>query len=93
MLLQSLDEVTKASAYLWENMSDPAAGHSIEVSKAPFNRAFGWDGPVWTWLSQPEQIDRQRRFGVAMQGVAALESADSILKGKAWIHYSLMRKF
>ena len=79
---QRLDEITKASAYLWENMSDPVAGHSIEVSKAPFNRVFDFDGPFWTWYAQPDQVDRQRRFGVAMQGVAALEPEDFIWKGR-----------
>lgn len=79
-----LDEVTKASAYLWENMSDPAVAHSVEVNHAPFNRAFSWDGPVWTFFDQPEQKARQHRFGIAMQGVAAL-APNSILKGMPFI--------
>ena len=64
-------------------MSDPNTAHSVEVSKAPFNRAFSnWDGSFWTWLAQPEQVNRERRFGIAMQGVTALEPADSILNGR-----------
>jgi hypothetical protein len=62
-------------------MSDPTVANSVEVNHAPFNRAFNWDGPVWTFFDQPEQKARQHRFGIAMQGVAALEPADSILKG------------
>lgn len=73
-------------------MSDPDTAHSSEVSKAAFNRAFGWDGPFWTWLAQPEQVNRQRRFGVAMQGVAALEPADSILKGRPYFQHLLIRE-
>lgn len=79
----SLDEVTKTSAYLWENMSDPAVAHSVELKHASFNRAFNQEDPIWAFFDQPEQKGRQQRFGVAMQGVAALEPADSILKGIA----------
>ena len=74
------DEVSKTSSYLWENMSDPETGLSPDMTKAIFNRAFDWSDPFWTWLGQPEQVNRQRRFGVAMKGIT-LEPVDSILKG------------
>lgn len=77
----SLDEIAKSSAYLWEDMSDPAFAHSVEINVAPFNHAFNWDGTIWTFFGQPEQKARQNRFGIAMQGVASLQPADSLLKG------------
>ncbi|KAF5312469.1 hypothetical protein D9619_003732 [Psilocybe cf. subviscida] len=81
-----LDEVTKSCAYLWENMSDPAVAHSEEVNHSPFSRAFNWEGTLWTFFNQPEQWARQHRFGIGMQGVAALEPADAILKAFEWKH-------
>lgn len=83
--LYSVDEVAKSSACLWETMSNPETGLSPETTKAPFNRAFDWPGSFWTWLGQPEQANRQRRFGVAMKGVSSLEPVDSILKGKYYV--------
>ena len=68
-------------------MFDPETSLSPETTKAPFNRAFDWPGTFWTWLSQPEQAHRQRRFGVAMKGVSSLEPADSILKGEFYASY------
>ncbi|KAF5312468.1 hypothetical protein D9619_003733 [Psilocybe cf. subviscida] len=79
-----LDEFTKSCAYLWENMSDPATAHSEEVNHAPFNRAFNWNGSIWSFYDQPEQWPRQHRFDTGMQGIAALEPADAILKAFDW---------
>lgn len=76
-----LDEIPKASVHLWENMSDPAIAHSVEVNHTPFSRAFNLDGSIWTFFDRPEQKARHHRFDLAMKGVAALEPADNILKG------------
>ncbi|KAF5312796.1 hypothetical protein D9619_003671 [Psilocybe cf. subviscida] len=78
-----LDEVPKASAYLWENLSDPAVAHLVEVNKTTLNRAFNWDGPMWTFFDQPEQKARQHRFDIAMQGAAAFDP-DTILMAFDW---------
>lgn len=80
--------MTKACVHLWEAMSDPDVAHSVEMSDAPFNRAFGWDGQVWEFLAQNEQKYRHRRFGIAMRGIAALEPPESILKGRTTSQYS-----
>jgi hypothetical protein len=79
-----LDEVTKSAAYLWETMTDPASANSGEVTKTAFNRAFDEELPIWAWFEKPDQNLRLRRFGSAMQGVAALQPADAILSAFDW---------
>lgn len=79
-----LDEVTKSAAYLWETMTDPASADSGEVTKTAFNRAFNEELPIWAWFENPDQNLRLRRFGSAMQGVAALQPADAILSAFDW---------
>ncbi|KAF5312467.1 hypothetical protein D9619_003730 [Psilocybe cf. subviscida] len=79
-----LDEVTKGCAYLWENITDPATAHSEEPNHTPFNRGLNWDGSMWAFFNQPEQVARQHRFGIAMQGMAALAPADIILRAFEW---------
>jgi len=65
-------------------MTDPTSVDSGEVTKTAFNRAFDEELPIWAWFEKPDQNLRLRRFGSAMQGVAALQPADAILSGKLY---------
>jgi len=65
-------------------MSDPVTASSVDVTQTAFNRAFQVDVPFWSFLEQSEQSYRFRRFGIAMQGVAAMQPADTILKAFDW---------
>ncbi|KAH9484885.1 4-O-methyltransferase 1 [Psilocybe cubensis] len=79
-----LDEVYKSSGNLWENMSNPVTANSVETNETAFNTAMDVKTTFWETLAQPDQEYRQRRFDIAMKGVAALESADAILKAYDW---------
>ncbi|KAJ7277953.1 S-adenosyl-L-methionine-dependent methyltransferase [Mycena rebaudengoi] len=79
-----LDESHKASAYAFENFIDEETKYSGEPFHAPFNRAFNTELPFWEWIESPDQFDRFHRFGIGMQGVARMESANAILDGFNW---------
>jgi hypothetical protein len=63
-------------------MPDPASADSGEVTKMVFNGAFDEELPACAWFEKPGQNLRLRRFGSAMQDVAALQPAGSILQGR-----------
>jgi hypothetical protein len=76
-----LDENFKASAYLWETVSDPKTAKSGEPNEAPFSRAIGNGKTFWQWLEQPKNAFIQHRFDIAMSGIQALTSNAVILSG------------
>jgi len=78
------NEVYMSSTAAVEVLRDPVMKLSGEPNHAPFNRAFNTDLTIWDWLEQPEQHYNLRRFGVAMQGVATMQPASTILDGFNW---------
>ncbi|KAF8351882.1 S-adenosyl-L-methionine-dependent methyltransferase [Amanita rubescens] len=79
-----LDENFKASAYLWETVSDPKTAKSGEPNEAPFSRAIGNGKTFWQWLEQPKNAFIQHRFDIAMSGIQALTSNAVILSAYDW---------
>ncbi|KAA1478076.1 S-adenosyl-L-methionine-dependent methyltransferase [Dentipellis sp. KUC8613] len=79
-----LDEAFKASAYVWETLSDPQTGHSGEPTATPFRRAFGTKDTVWQFFARPEEKYRQRRFDAGMQSIQALQPAEAIFDAYDW---------
>jgi len=71
----------KGGAVAWESLKDPEYGHSSDPTKTIFSKAFRTDLMHYEFLEQPEQTYRRRRFGYAMQGVAALQPTEMIFKG------------
>ncbi|KAA1478000.1 S-adenosyl-L-methionine-dependent methyltransferase [Dentipellis sp. KUC8613] len=76
---KNLDDTFKASAHIWEALSDPQ-----HPARTPFSRAFGTDDTVWAFYARPGQKYRQRRFDSAMRGVEAMQPADAILDAYDW---------
>ncbi|KAF8622414.1 hypothetical protein AX15_007060 [Amanita polypyramis BW_CC] len=79
-----LDEVFKASTYLWENEADPKTAGSQKPEEASFTRALGTKKPLFEFYAQPEESFRQRRFNVAMRGFSALQSDQVTLTAYDW---------
>ena len=77
----SLDEGFKSSAYLPETLLDPDFGHASEANKAALNKAYNFEGDIWSWFETPENRLRLARFGAAMSGLRNISSADAILEG------------
>lgn len=79
--IYSLDVNHKMSAFLWDALQDPEFGHSNELNKTVFARGLNTTNTYWGFLAQPENQFRYRRFGFAMQGIAAMQSPDMIFQG------------
>ncbi|KDR83075.1 hypothetical protein GALMADRAFT_263497 [Galerina marginata CBS 339.88] len=79
-----LDEAFKASAYAWETLADPMTAKSGEPDASPFARAMGRKETLWQFYERPEEAFRQRRFGIAMQGVKAFQPAAASLDAFDW---------
>jgi len=78
-----VDEVAKASAVLFENLTDPKTAFSDNPIHSPFQRAFKHDLSMYEWYELPENAYRRRRFGIGMMGAAALQG-EAILSGFEW---------
>jgi hypothetical protein len=76
-----LDDVFKASAYLWETASDPKIAKSGEPTEAAFCKAVSNGRSYWDFIGQPENIFKQRRFDMGMQGTQSFVAAASIIAG------------
>lgn len=79
-----LDEVFKSSSYLTETLLDPEFAHATEPTKTALNKAFGFEGDMWSWFEKPDNKLRLARFGAAMVSVANMTPEDAILEGYAW---------
>ena len=80
--MSRLDDGWMAASGALDTFRDPKTRLSEEPFEAPLNRVTGTMVPFWTWLEQPGQEDRLRRFTIAMQDVTAMQPADAILNGK-----------
>ena len=69
------------SSYLTEALLDPEFGHASEPNKAALNKAFNFDGDLWSWFKVPDNRLRLARFGAAMIDVAKMAPKDGILEG------------
>jgi hypothetical protein len=81
MPVHSLDEGFKSSAYLPETLLDPDFAHSSQANKTALNKAFRFDGDMWSWFECPENRLRLARFGAAMSGLRNMSSPNAILEG------------
>ncbi|KAJ8519047.1 hypothetical protein ONZ45_g3949 [Pleurotus djamor] len=79
-----LDEAFKASAYSWETLSDPVTRSSGDPSCSPFAHAIGSPETLWTFYERPEELYRQKRFDIGMQGIQALQPPDAVLGACDW---------
>lgn len=84
LLEHTTDEVMKASAYLTEVLYDPVKKSSEEPQHAPLARAFNTNKTYFDWLEEPGNEHRLKRFSVAMEGSAKINSSDAILAGFKW---------
>ncbi|KAH8978093.1 S-adenosyl-L-methionine-dependent methyltransferase [Lactarius hatsudake] len=79
-----LDEAFKSSSYLTETLLDPEFGHATEPTKTALNKAFGFEGDMWSWFERPNNRLRLARFGSAMSNVTNMMPEGAILEGYAW---------
>jgi len=79
-----LDINHKMSAFLWDALQDPEIGHSRELTKTVFARGLNTTETYWGFYAQPENQFRHRRFGFAMQGIAAMQPSEMIFKAFDW---------
>ncbi|KAL0952701.1 hypothetical protein HGRIS_006937 [Hohenbuehelia grisea] len=79
-----LDEVFKAAAYSWEAASTASKDDFENPAKTPFNKAFNTDDTFFQYFQRPDQAERQRRFGLGMKGVQALQHPDVVLSAFDW---------
>lgn len=77
----STDETFKASAYLFEALTDPAFSKFDDPSHTPLNKAFNSSLPLFEWLEQPGNEDRLLRFGIAFESGTHLLPPKAILDG------------
>jgi hypothetical protein len=73
-----------------ENLKDPKTAMSDAPNRAPFNRVFDVDVPLWEWYERPENSYRRRRFAVAMHGIGQMQPQDTLLKGKYRFSFSVI---
>jgi hypothetical protein len=79
----SLDEASKSSTMLLENMTDPKTAFSDNPILSPHQRVFNHNLATYDWYELPEQAYRLRRFSTGQTGIAALAD-DSILLEYDW---------
>ncbi|KDQ18302.1 hypothetical protein BOTBODRAFT_28716 [Botryobasidium botryosum FD-172 SS1] len=48
-------------------LRSPETTFSLEPNKAPFNRAYKYDGTLWEWLELEENTSSRLKFGSAMR--------------------------
>lgn len=75
----SLDEGWMGATSAVATLRDPKTRFSGEPTDAPLARTTGSNVPFWVWIEQPDQEMRLQRFGIAMQGVAAMQPAEAAL--------------
>lgn len=79
-----LDEAFKSSAYQTETLLDPEFGHASESTKTALNKAFNYEGDLWSWFEGSDNRLRLARFGAAMTGLRNVTPEDAILEGYQW---------
>ncbi|KAF8728516.1 hypothetical protein AX14_006537 [Amanita brunnescens Koide BX004] len=79
-----LDEQFKASAHLWEIVSNPKTAKSGEPNECPFTRVIGNGKTFWEWVAQPENAFSQRRFDIGMRNVQAHVNNAPIIAAYDW---------
>ncbi|EPQ51575.1 O-methyltransferase [Gloeophyllum trabeum ATCC 11539] len=79
-----VDEVQKASGYLWETLISPEKGHSFSSIHAPVQEAFNTDLQFFTWIEQPGNERRFKRYPAAIRGTSLWNGPSAILKGYDW---------
>ncbi|KAL0952726.1 hypothetical protein HGRIS_006959 [Hohenbuehelia grisea] len=79
-----LDETFKAASYSWEASLGISEADWTDTSKTPFNTAYKTSETFWKYLERPEEAFRQRRFGLGMQGVQALQPPEAIHTAFDW---------
>lgn len=79
VLTISLDEGWMGATSAVTTLRDPKTRFSGEPTDAPLARTIGSNVPFWVWIEQPDQEMRLQRFGIAMQGVAAMQPAEAAL--------------
>ncbi|THU96315.1 O-methyltransferase [Dendrothele bispora CBS 962.96] len=80
----SVDVDLKCSAASGDVLIDPKTAHASDLTTTAFTRAMNTDLTYWDFHSLPEQEDRARKFGFAMQGIAAMQPAGMIFKALDW---------
>ncbi|ESK87498.1 hypothetical protein Moror_10910 [Moniliophthora roreri MCA 2997] len=78
------DEAFKASAFMAEGVTRPGYALSDDPTKTAFNIAFQTDMSVFPWYELPENQDRLRTFGLAMEGGKNMFNPQAILEGFDW---------
>ena len=81
------DEPTKASSLLYESLSDPATASSEDPEHTAFTRAFESSSTIWSYLAEPKNIARLKRFNIAMNVSANMNPTGLALKGTC-LNYS-----
>jgi hypothetical protein len=66
---------------LTETILDPEFGHATEPTKTALNKAFGFEGDMWSWFEQSDNKLRLARFSAAMVSVTNMTPEDAILEG------------
>ncbi|KAA1470992.1 S-adenosyl-L-methionine-dependent methyltransferase [Dentipellis sp. KUC8613] len=84
LIAHCADEDYKGAGYIVEHLTDPDTAFEDSMERSPMMLAFKSDEGVWSWLEQPWNVMRLKRFGVAMDGVSKMQPPDSILKGFDW---------
>ncbi|EIM79956.1 S-adenosyl-L-methionine-dependent methyltransferase [Stereum hirsutum FP-91666 SS1] len=85
VLTISLDEGWMGATSAVTTLRDPKTRFSGDPTDAPLARTIGSNVPFWVWIEQPDQEMRLQRFGIAMQGVAAMQPAAAALdRGFDW---------
>lgn len=79
ILTLSLDEGWMGATSAVATLRDPKTRFSGEPTDAPLARTTGSNVPFWVWIEQPGQEMRLQRFGIAMQGVVAMQPAEAAL--------------
>ncbi|THU78420.1 S-adenosyl-L-methionine-dependent methyltransferase [Dendrothele bispora CBS 962.96] len=79
-----VDVDLKCSAASGDVLIDPKTAHASDLTTTAFTRAMNTDLTYWDFHSLPEQEDRARKFGFAMQGIAAMQPAGMIFKALDW---------
>ncbi|KAF8162504.1 S-adenosyl-L-methionine-dependent methyltransferase [Mycena galopus ATCC 62051] len=83
-ILLNTDETFKAAGYIQDVVLDKASEASDDEFNTPLNKAFGTHIDLFSWYEKPDNINRFKRFGFAMDVSRKLTPPGAILQGFQW---------
>lgn len=72
----------KAASWLTETMQNPDEAKSGSPSKTAMNYALRTDKTFFEWLAAPNNVYKNKRFGISMNGSQDMSAPGAVLQGR-----------